>query len=108
MSSKTPADAKEQNNISIQKLFLDKIETYVTTPFNVCIPLYKFPSERLSEQEFLAYFHHLAAYLDTMIHYEQNKKVLSSRLITIKESLSYLRPDLPDGILQRQLLYAYF
>ena len=108
ISSKMSVDTEEQNTISIQKLFLDKIETYATTPPKAPIPLYKLPSERLTEQEFLAYFNHLATHLDRMLQYEQSKQVLSSRLVSIKESLSDVRPGLEDEILQGQLQYAYF
>lgn len=108
ISNKTPIDSEEQNNISILKLFLNKIETYATTPPKAPIPLYKLPSERLTEQEFLDYFNHLATHLDRMLQHEQNKQVLSNRLLSIKGSLSDLQPDLEDDILQGQLQYAYF
>ena len=87
---------------------MDKIETYATTPPKGPIPLYKLPIDRLTEQEFLDYFNHLATHLDKMFQYEQNKQVLSSRLISIKESLSDIPLGLEDEILQAQLQYAYF
>jgi potassium-dependent mechanosensitive channel len=108
ISSKTPLDTEEQNTISIQKLFLDKIETYATTPPKAPIPLYKLPAQKLTQQEFLAYFSHLATHLEKILQHEQNKEVLSGRLTSIKKNLSGLRPDMQDEILQGQLEYAYF
>jgi len=108
ISSKTPSDAEEQNNISIQKLFLNKIETYATSRPEAPIPMYKLPEQSLTQQEFLAYFDHLATHLDKMFASEENKKLLSGRLSSIKENLSKLRPDKYDDILQGQLEYAYF
>ncbi|MFC2073860.1 mechanosensitive ion channel domain-containing protein [Campylobacterota bacterium] len=43
-----------------------------------------------------------------MKKYEQNKEVLSKRLVSIKEHLSALSPDDKVEILQAQLQYAYF
>ena len=108
ISSGTPVDTEEQNNISIQKLFLNKIETYATTPPEEPIPLYKLPEQNLTQKEFLDYFNHLATHLDKMFAHKDNIKVLLGRLSSIKDNLSKLRTSMHNEILQGQLEYAYF
>jgi len=109
ISSNTSTDPEIQNKISIQKLFLSKIETLATTPPEQPIELYKLPSKKLlTQKEFLVYFNHLAESLNKRKSYEANKVMLSERLISIKDSLSSLRPEEKYEILQTQLQYAYF
>lgn len=109
ISMNTSTDPEIQNNISIQKLFLSKIEILATTPPEKPIELYVFPDQKqLTQKEFLDYFYHLAEHLSMMKKHEQNKEVLSKRLVSIKEHLSTLRPDTKHEILQTQLEYAYF
>lgn len=108
ISSNQSTDPEIQNKISIQKLFLSKIETLATTPPEQPIGLYELPNKLLTQKEFLAYFDHLAESLNERKLYEKNKVLLSERLISIKEHLSSLRPEEKSEIIQTQLQYAYF
>jgi len=109
VSKSTSTDPEIQNKISIQKLFLSKIETLATVLPQKPIALYKLPNKKkLTQKEFLRYFNHLADLLDKMTKHEGNKRKLSERLISIKEHLSSLRENEKDDILQGQLEYAYF
>lgn len=109
IASNKSTDPEMQNKISIQKLFLSKIETLATTPPEQPIGLYELPNKKLlTQKEFLAYFDHLAESLNRRKLHEENKVILSERLTSIKEHLSSLRPEQKNEIIQTQLQYAYF
>ena len=103
------ADEEEQNKISIQKLFLTKIETLSLKPSKDVIKSYKLPkTKELSQKEFLKYFDDVALNLNKMYSHEKNKEALHKRLLSLKEHLEILKPDEKDEIMQGQLQYAYF
>ena len=108
ISAKTAADEEEQNNISIQKLFLNKIELFSSSPTKEVIKPYKRPKTKdLSQKEFLKYFDNVAKNLDQMHRHEKNEEVLHKQMALVKEHLKGFSPDQKDEILQAQLQYAY-
>jgi len=105
----TAKDAQEQNKISIQKLFLTKIETLSSKLPDDVIKPYKLPkTKELSQKEFLKYFDKVSITLNAMHKYENNKESLYKRLLSLHEHLSSLEPDAEDEIMEGQLQYAYF
>lgn len=109
IADNTSTDPQEQNKISIQKLFLSKIETLSLTPPEQMIKPYKLPNTKeLSQKEFLKYFDSVAVNLNDMLQYEKNEKYLHKRLASIKEHLFAFEPDQKSEILEAQLQYAYF
>jgi len=102
-------DPEEQNKISIQKLFLSKIETLATSLPKGEMAVYKLPKkDKLTEKEFLKYFDALSLTLSKMQKRKNNVAILKERLSTIKDELEKLPPDKKDKIRQGQLEYAYF
>ena len=102
-------DPHEQNDISIQKLFLKKIEALANTKDKPTLEAYSLPAgKELSQKEFIDYFDAIAMNLNLMLKYTDNEKALHKRLYAIKENLKSLAPDQKNEILQGQLEYAYF
>jgi len=102
-------DPHEQNDISIQKLFLKKIEALANTKDKPTLEAYTLPAgKELSQKEFIDYFDAIAMNLNLMLKYTDNEKALHKRLYAIKENLKSLAPDQKNEILQGQLEYAYF
>jgi len=102
-------DEEEQNKISIQKLFLTKIETLSLKSVEDDVKPYKLPkTKKLTQKEFLKYFDNVALNLNDMYTHEKNKEALHKRLLSLKEHLESLKPDEKDEIMQGQLQYAYF
>jgi len=108
ISNNTSTDDEQQNKISIQKLFLNKIEVLSSTPIKEVIKPYKLPKTRvLDQKEFLKYFDNVAENLNQMYLHEKNSKLLHKRLASVKEQLKALSPNEKDEVLQAQLQYAY-
>jgi len=102
-------DPHEQNDISIQKLFLKKIEALANTKDKPTLEAYSLPAgKELSQKEFIDYFDAIAMNLNLMLKYTDNEKALHKRLYAIKENLKNLAPNQKNEILQGQLEYAYF
>jgi len=107
ISHKVSASPQEQNKISIQKLFLDKIETLASTPYIETLKSTTVPKD-ISQKEFLKYFDTLAIDLDKMLKHIESEKKLHKRLYSIQEDLEAYIPGEKNKILQAQLEYAYF
>ena len=102
-------DPEIQNNISIQKLFLSKIETLATKVPKDEIKPYPLPkTKKISQKEFLKYFDSVALKIHKMHQCDENELILHERLSLIKKRLKDLAPEYKDEILQAQLEYAYF
>ncbi len=102
-------DPEIQNKISIQKLFLSKIETLATSSPKKEILSYKTSDKTtLTQKEFLEYFDSVALNLNKLSKYKYNVAVIHERLSSIKEHLKDLAPNEKGLILQAQLEYAYY
>jgi len=109
ISDNVSTDPEMQNKISIQKLFLSKIETLATRSPKKDIPSYDLiKKESLTQKEFLKYFEHVSVKLDLLNKYDKNDVIIRERLSSIKDHLKELAPQEKDLILQGQLEYAYY
>jgi len=109
VSNNLSTDAEEQNQISIQKLFLSKLETLANTSSTNTIEHYAFPKDnKLTQKQFFEYFDHVSNNISKMLKRKDNEIILLERMASLKEQLSDLAPNESNAILQAQLQYAYF
>ena len=105
----TSTDPQVQNQISIQKIFLEKIKALSSKEDEPAIKVYVLPNKNeLTQKEFIGYFNAIAKNLNTMFMHENNAKALKKRLYELFENLKNLSPEQKNEILQGQLEYAYF
>ena len=109
IANNVSTDPEIQNKISIQKLFLSKIETLATRSPKKDVRSYSLSKkEFVTQKEFLKYFDSVAVNLDKLDKYQKNGGIIRERLSSIKEHLKELSPKEKDLILQAQLEYAYY